>query len=204
MIFKTGSGPRRTTQASHVRLPAWQVDLAASGLGRARTTTGSGSGQTTITLREQTQGRLLTVTPSGRSPLTEMLLGPDGIVRIRSCDAPPVLLIGDGAETRYPLVGKACETGVAVPEGSLLFACSPSLLDAMEPLEVLAAPRLLWLSKRPSFLLRRWISAADIRGPGGAVALVRRTTSVPAVEGRSAKPRTPEDHRTGGARTGLR
>lgn len=158
----------RRTETHHLRVPGWDVCLAAVGDASARLL----HRVRPATIRMSEGGRMGSAPsiPFVRHPLVEARLSADGTVRVRCHQAPPALLIHLGVEPVRPLT----EGDAILAPNSLLFACSPSLLDALEPAEVVAAPTLLWLSPDPASLLRRWTLAAERQGLDGAAAMVAR------------------------------
>lgn len=149
----------------------WDLHVAAVGNGRARWARSvANSDPVTVVL---TEGK-----PPGRSPergtllrpRTEVQLGRDGTVRARCDAAPPVLMVRAGAEPVRTLLGGWADVG----PGGLLLAFTPSLLDALDPPEVVAAPRLLQLCPDPVSLLRRWLDSVAGSGAGASSVFARR------------------------------
>jgi hypothetical protein len=179
MIPTCGRAPQ-PLGARALSLPGWQVLLAAAGDGSARSCLRDAVSVIAIS-EGRRAGRLPTARPA-RFPLVEAHLGEAGDVLVRWQDAPAVLLIpGDGAPAR-PLTPDGGTATVVVGPGGRLFACSPSLLDALEPAEILALPRLLRTAPDPAALLQRWVTATTLHGTGGAAAALAQHVGVHAAE----------------------
>jgi len=163
-----------------MRTPGWSVALAAHGTAGVRPVPGLRAG---IVITEAPREDPSPV-PDGPEPAadrlvtgsrTEVRLCPDGEAVVRSVAAPPVLVIpATGGEVR-PVDGVCGPVTVPVAAGGLLFVCSPGLLEALAPAELIAAPRLLRRSAgAPAVLLDRWLAAAERRGVAGAAVAVAR------------------------------
>jgi hypothetical protein len=155
-----------------VRPPGWQVVLAAHGEASARPSApGSPPG---ILVGEGPRTDHPPPAGRGRQSQTEVLLGHRGDVVVRSVAAPPVLLLNAWGDVVRPVAGLCGLAAVRVETDGLLFVCTPSLLEALDPAELIAAPRLLWAAPAPAVLLDRWLCAADRHGVAGAAAAVAR------------------------------
>lgn len=184
MIPACGQAPH-PIGARALRLPGWQVLLAAAGDGSARSCLRDAASVIAISEGRRTR-RVATARPA-RFPLVEAQLGEAGDVLVRWQDAPAVLLIpGDGAPAR-PLTQDGGTATIVVGPGGRLFACSPSLLDALKPAEILALPRLLRTAPDPAALLHRWVTAATRHGIGGAAAALAQHVGVQAAESPTAE-----------------
>jgi hypothetical protein len=103
----------------------------------------------------------------GGGTCTWLYLDPTGRVLVQCVQAPPVLWF-DGSGAVTPLAAAYGTTTVGVRPGDTLLACSPSLLDVLDPAELLAAPHLTCRRDGAAETLARWVGIARDAGIDGA------------------------------------
>lgn len=182
MTVASAPGTRRSIAVRGIQTHGWDIRLAAAGAASAEVLGGQ---PIRVALTEgDGAGR-----PDRSGPAmparTRLTLAPDGALRVRCDAAPPVLLVPACAEPVHTLLGGCDRVAVTVEPGGVLFACTPSVLDALEPAELLAAPRLLRRCPDPATLLRRWLETVERRGgPGASAAIARRQATLGALRTR--------------------
>jgi hypothetical protein len=115
-------------------------------------------------------------TTGTNGPWTRLCLGSHGTVTAQTHAAPPALLLNTAGDAVPLAPGNGTQTANIAP-GGLVLACSPSILQALDPSELRAIPRLLHAAPDLSTLLARWILAAGRTDATGAGAIIARYQS---------------------------
>ena len=160
------TGPARP-DVRHLEWPGWEVDVASFGCGSVASPGGRVPG---AILAEDLPGEMGPAAP--RIELSAQLTGQ---VDVSCCCAPSALLIGSGDPPlmlpRIPGEGRAAS---AAPDGAVLLAWTPSLLNALTVSQVAHAPQLLREETDVAGQLWSWLrQAAADRSPGAAVLVAR-------------------------------
>jgi hypothetical protein len=184
MIGARGQAPQSLGTCT-LHLHGWQVLLAAAGDGSARSCPQGAA--SVITISEGPRARQVPTARPARFPRVEAQLGETGDVLVRCQDAPTALLIPDDGAPARPITPDGRTATIVVSPAAHLFACSPSLLDALRPAEILALPRLLRTAPDPAALLQRWVTAATRHGTGGAAAALAQHVGVRTAESLTAQ-----------------